>query len=287
MAYTVLATPFAVSGTQPLILSSSFSAPDSLGNQSIKLFNASAENDIGVHCDGGTYGFSPNVADCETGQYQIPGDTEVFQFVERPNAAGNDLPLPFRLLGDQGHCYFQPVVIGDHASGRASFANLRLAALALVDKCAIESAKGGIATNIGGDNNVAVIMSEYKPQVQCRGSFSASATGTCNDILFAMKADRDLYTFGPASDPATEEELPVYIRSMVTGCSVQIFSTGTADTSSWYEIWEAVTAVSNICVQNQLKGGSLRGIGQNGKIFLTIKEVFENAVPINGSLDIV
>ena len=99
MAYTVLATPFAVSGTQPLILSSSFSAPDSLGNQSIKLFNASAENDIGVHCDGGTYGFSPNVADCETGQYQIPGDTEVFQFVERPNAAGNDLPLPFRLLG--------------------------------------------------------------------------------------------------------------------------------------------------------------------------------------------
>ena len=57
-------------------------------------------------------------------------------------------------------------MIGDHASGRASFANLRLAALALVDKCAIESAKGGIATNIGmpqSSMRLSWLASIYKP----------------------------------------------------------------------------------------------------------------------------
>lgn len=44
-------------------------------------------------------------------------------------------------------------------------------------------------------------------------------------------------------------------------CVVQIFSTGKADISLWYRMWEAVTAVFNMCVRLG-EGGSFLGLGR-------------------------
>ena len=44
-------------------------------------------------------------------------------------------------------------------------------------------------------------------------------------------------------------------------CVVQIFSTGQWDVSSWYHLWEAVTAVFSVCVRPNGQGGSYTGIG--------------------------
>ena len=46
-------------------------------------------------------------------------------------------------------------------------------------------------------------------------------------------------------------------------CVLQIFSTGTPDVSSWYHLWEAVTAVFSVCVRPLGQGGSHRGIGMS------------------------
>ena len=43
-------------------------------------------------------------------------------------------------------------------------------------------------------------------------------------------------------------------------CSANFFSTGRPDVASNYEMWEAVTAVSDVCVRNG-KTGSARGLG--------------------------
>ena len=46
-------------------------------------------------------------------------------------------------------------------------------------------------------------------------------------------------------------------------CVLQIFSTGTPDVSSWYHLWEAVTAVFSVCVRPLGQGGSHTGIGMS------------------------
>lgn len=45
-------------------------------------------------------------------------------------------------------------------------------------------------------------------------------------------------------------------------CIAKIFSTGKTDLSTWYRIWEAVTAVFSVCVRAG-KGGVSTGIGQS------------------------
>ena len=45
-------------------------------------------------------------------------------------------------------------------------------------------------------------------------------------------------------------------------CAAKIFSTGNTDASTWYRIWEAVTAVFSVCVRGG-KGGVSTGIGKS------------------------
>jgi len=44
-------------------------------------------------------------------------------------------------------------------------------------------------------------------------------------------------------------------------CVLQIFSTGKSDISSFYQIWEAVTAVFSVCIEKG-KGGVFRSLGR-------------------------
>lgn len=53
-------------------------------------------------------------------------------------------------------------------------------------------------------------------------------------------------------------------RPIIDGgtCQVEVnMSTEQTTLSSWYEIWEAVTAVATMCVRAKSKGGRARGLG--------------------------
>lgn len=43
---------------------------------------------------------------------------------------------------------------------------------------------------------------------------------------------------------------------------VNIDINGKATTVTWYEIWEAIMAISSMCVRAQEKGGKATGLGQ-------------------------
>ena len=118
---------------------------------SASALNASAENALNIRCDGETYGYNPNIVDCEAARGYISPDTTMFSFGERHTGLpGYTLPLPYRVMGDRGSCYFQAVLIGDHKTAEATLNMLRRAAAALVVQCATGgTSQGGIATQIG------------------------------------------------------------------------------------------------------------------------------------------
>ena len=207
---------------------------------SVPSLNASAENALNIRCDGETYGFHPNIRDCEGAKEYLMPDTTVWTFGERHTGlSAGILPLPYRILGDKGLCYVQAVLIGDHTTGKATLSMLRRAATALVLQCATSLiSQGGIATNIGrsdarpivrrlvqghtlicipwltpvgGDNNLAMILGTYQMPVSCRGALPS--WDSCRDILYDMPADKVPRVFGPGSDPAVTEDLPYSIDS--------------------------------------------------------------------------
>ena len=103
LAHAILAKPLLASGPQSLALSSNFTEFGASVNQSVSLLNTSANNAINVECDGGKYGFLPDVTDCRSVRdTMMPGETE-FVFLDRedepPAGTSDPLPLPVRLMG--------------------------------------------------------------------------------------------------------------------------------------------------------------------------------------------
>lgn len=209
-------------------------------NASISQLNASAENAFNIRCDGETYGYNPNIIDCEDAKEYLLQDTRMWTFGERHTGLPEPiLPLPYRLMGDRGLCYIQAVLIGDHTTAKASLNMLRRAASSLLLQCVTSvTSQGGIATNIGksavkvignglfqspmlicvpwltpvgGDNNLAVVMGTYQRPVSCRGSLPF--WDSCRDIIYDMPADKVSRVFGPHGDPSVTEELPYHIDS--------------------------------------------------------------------------
>ncbi|KAL9075171.1 MAG: hypothetical protein Q9161_001857 [Pseudevernia consocians] len=215
-----------------------------------------------IRCDGARYGFNPSLSDCEGARSSIPPDSEQFNFGERHTGLPPDtFPLPYIIMGDKAECFFQTEIIGGGATARASLFQVRSAASALFLKCASNHpSQGGIVTNIGGDNNIAVTMRVFEPKVRCRGSFETAAS--CKDVLADMPASTDLEVFGPRDTPFVKEILPQDIVSEDDKCIVRLYSTGRSDVVAWYQIWEAVEATFAMCGRSY-QGGSYRELGES------------------------
>lgn len=251
-------------------------------NASILALDASGDEGFNIRCDGDTYGYNPNIRDCEAAKEYLLPDTKTFTFGERHTGLPEDtIPLPYRVMGDKALCYFQAVLIGDHTTAQASLNMLRRSAAALVVQCATSVvSQGGIATNIGGDNNLAVILGTYHRPVSCRGALPTWES--CKDILFDMPANKLPQVFGSPGDPTVTEDLPYRIESYDVGCSANLFSTGKSDVSSFYEMWEAAIAVFCVCARYG-RTGSVRGLGEHSEIFLTMTSKGVSELPSNSS----
>ena len=120
-------------------------------NASIPPYDTPAENLYSIHCDGETYGYNPNIRDCEGAKESIIPDTKVWTLAERrPGLPPDTVPLPYRAMGDQALCYVQPVLIPGHTTAKGSLSMIHRAAAALILRCAAsDTSQGGIATGIG------------------------------------------------------------------------------------------------------------------------------------------
>ena len=67
--------------------------------------NATPEDSPRIRCDGKSYGFDPNIADCMTAiQYFLPSRAQI-TYAERgtPARRGDVFPLPLRVMGGMNY----------------------------------------------------------------------------------------------------------------------------------------------------------------------------------------
>ncbi|KAF6239980.1 hypothetical protein HO173_001588 [Letharia columbiana] len=236
--------------------------------------NSSALGALSVRCDGALYGFNPNIADCEgAAQFIVPDSVQLVWGERHSGLPVGIFPLPFAVFGDKAECVVRTIVRGAGPTARASLAQVKRAAAALSLQCAAGGqSQGGIATNIGGDDNLAVILSTYKPKIQCGSAQTFSDASSCEGLLADMPASTAKVLFGPDDVPGVREPLPQLIASGDDKCLLRLFSTGRADSASWYSIWEATEATFARCARDR-KPGSFRGLGDRGDIFFTLASV--------------
>lgn len=130
-----------------------------------------------------------------------------------------------------------------------------------------------------GDKNIALVLGTYDRPVECRGAFPIWRS--CTNVVAEMPASTETLVFGPETDPSAQVLLPHFIESgkpsdFAKGldftdymlckddkdCLSRIWYTKKeSDTASWFQIWEAITAMYSVCVRHRQKG-TIRGIGK-------------------------
>lgn len=126
-------------------------------------------------------------------------------------------------------------------------------------------------------------MSVYKPNIQCGRAEVFASAPSCADIMVDMPASTETMRFGPGGTPGIDEPLPQLLASLDSQCLLRIFSTGRADSTSWYSIWEAAEATFAKCARNR-KFGNFRGLGDHGDIFFALAALVPTASAGNTSL---
>ena len=148
---------------------------------------------------------------------------------------------------------------------------------------------------VGGDDNVHVVLADYKPNVKCDTSPRPGPPWmSCVSVFSNMRANQRFRVFGSNDQHGIDVGLPLILEAgestkpvfkpplgtcvlsdrstlmlliilLADGrCEVRIDITpGTATVSSWYEIWEATTAVATMCTRRKDKGGKARGLGES------------------------
>ena len=125
---------------------------------------------------------------------------------------------------EDGFCYIQLVLVDGAASGHASSTQFGTAALTIIRQCVVKYGYGGFASKFGesnnqdlptktksytcatgGDNNLDVIVSSYKPNVKCNQAAAPPWSSTVA-IFAGMPATKTLVVFGRTG---TGVDLPI------------------------------------------------------------------------------
>ncbi|CAF9927191.1 hypothetical protein IMSHALPRED_007149 [Imshaugia aleurites] len=246
----VVVTAFALAFPSIIIVSAL-----TLNNPSLMLPNSTLANITSsnyIHtCDGSFYGYDLNPMSCIEALTQIDASSTTQQ-TYGPRLAGRfDVKLPKRYISLSGLCIIEPRVKNGKSSARASLQEVESAAAYIIDECVNgEPSQGGELHNIGGDNNLNIIVEKYEPQVQCSGAVSPSLLSSCQNIVDTMPASRDFTTWGPPDDPLAVVKLPLTYYSLDRRCKLSIRTDGLTDTYSRYQFWTTAVALTGICVRS-------------------------------------
>ncbi|CAF9905584.1 MAG: hypothetical protein ALECFALPRED_001037 [Alectoria fallacina] len=235
--------------------------------------NSTSGNVLKIACDATLYGKNLKVSSCRNIFHFLSKDETQFRFAQRDSGVPCDVPLPLRTMSTDGLCFVQPVLKKDAVIGRATSTEIGQAAFTLLQTCVVERGMGGMAYDIGGDNNLGVAIANYKPNIKCD---STSAAGplwkSCVAVFANMKATKQARIFGYSGDPGVDEGLPLVLEAADGKCQASIDIDGPATIASWYEMWEAVTAIANMCTRQKRKGGKAKGLGLGKNIRLELSD---------------
>ena len=85
--------------------------------------------------------------------------------------------LPQRFISADGSCFVEPILREGQESSLISQQSMATAGIVLIQQCAAAApSKSGVAKNIGGDNNIGMVLSGYRPQVRWSVFFTFLST---------------------------------------------------------------------------------------------------------------
>ncbi|KAK4694687.1 hypothetical protein P7C71_g2938, partial [Lecanoromycetidae sp. Uapishka_2] len=153
-------------------------------------------------------------------------------------------------IGD-GLCTFDIVKKGSDAYALATALEIQAAAVSLLNLCLKDrGGQGGVAVNVGVGGNVGVILRPYDPgDIVCGGTGPRALANDCALMGQTMAAAASpSKRWGPATDPLTEEELPMAWaltppKQCLRALSITDPILSAWDTSSYFDIWQAFVAV--------------------------------------------
>ncbi|CAD6593314.1 MAG: hypothetical protein ASARMPRED_007274 [Alectoria sarmentosa] len=247
-------------------------------NTSALSLNASSDlNAVRAQCSGPKFGTSLNGTSCRNAIDFIPAERGQRSFGLRAYAATYNVELPYRWLSrsnlltyvfttEDGLCSVQVFLIAPATVAHASTYQIWRGAEAVLHRCVTDPRFiGGVASNIGGDNKLAVVVqSSNNVNVQCtRGPAPPPPYEQCHLVAYNLPATLNRETFGSIGDPTVENPLPQEFTSLPSReCAVRVsIPPATTETASWYNIWEAVDAATQMCVRDHLVG-KVSGIGK-------------------------
>ena len=95
------------------------------------------------------YGRNLNPGSCRDIFTYIKKSDDQNTFSERHTGRPNDLPLPDRIVSNDGLCFIQPLLVPGAVTAKASMTQIGQAAYVLFQRCVVEKGLGGIAADIG------------------------------------------------------------------------------------------------------------------------------------------
>lgn len=242
--------------------------PDTAASPSLTLPRpnaSSARPELGapkVHCNGKAYGKNLKISSCLQALLMMPKGTKALTFGERGEGDWDGV-LPYRVLSPDGLCAIDISHRANIMSDQISASDLRQSVELVLEICVKgKPNEGGVVSNIGKNGDLAVRVMPYKPSVRCGSAFSAPPIEDCKIVLDAMPANGDKVIFGQKSDTdlKTTLKLPITITGRRRRCQfvIDTLVPGTGqDTSDWYNLWAAATAIEYMCLYSGRNGTSL------------------------------
>ncbi|KAL9076604.1 MAG: hypothetical protein Q9161_000936 [Pseudevernia consocians] len=127
------------------------------------------------------------------------------------------------------------------------------------------------------------MVRNFVPRVVCsdqpysRDSAVLDACGAIVDQMETSKLDT-IFAQEDIHDPNLETPLPAWYKAPAEApkCILRVTGSLPRQFASWYEIWEAATAITTMCIR-QGKGGYWAGIGHSGSLVVKMGKVLRTA----------
>ncbi|KAL8857966.1 MAG: hypothetical protein Q9178_005425 [Gyalolechia marmorata] len=169
---------------------------------------------------------------------------------------------------EDGLCIIDVITTHLGTTERASYGQLAQAAMGLVANCVIDRV-GGLALNIapqGIDGGLNLLMTSNTPKVACYTPSATIRSDNCAYILRNMDTSPESLVFSRFSTDE-DSKLPRFLPGPGRRCKVTIDTLRTEDTSSWFEMWEAVQAMYGMCIRFG-KAAKATDRGENKQLYL-------------------
>ncbi|KAI4275815.1 MAG: hypothetical protein LQ337_002916 [Flavoplaca oasis] len=220
------------------------------------------------------------------------------------------MSVPVRWISEDGLCVFDIVKRGTGPAERTSGYQIARAAWQLMNQCVRDSGgQGGVVSGIGQSGSLGVFIRKNNPvDVQCDEEPQTYGRDACARLLLSLPAAvQPRRVFGAyaarAAGERVDELIPTYYANEELyydfnklnlaphpdppyhQCRIGIWPMDEeevmtiVDTATWFEVWQAATALVGMCARRGLSGNFLN-FGTNRGLRITLDD---NSDPILGN----